>query len=235
MRSPSVASRLYFLRWLEIACQALVLWGASRWLGLDGDRLVTMSALIGGFALFNVFAGLRLRLKRLQAQYGQTMIAPHKPKTKPTGPSLSKSMLRRLIRRIERRLQRLKEKRQKIPARVLVKDLPGDPLLRLSRERQHLTQCLKMVAYQAESDLLALVRPHYARADQEGRTLITSALQSAADLQVGKEQLTVMLAPLSSAHRSQAIAALCEKLNKMEICFPGTRLRLHYAVAEEPV
>jgi len=41
-----------------------------------------------------------------------------------------------------------------------------------------------MVAYQAESDLLALLRPHYARADQEGRTLITTALQSSADIEI---------------------------------------------------
>ena len=179
-------------------------------------------------------AGLRLQLKRLQAHYGQTIIAPKKPKATPAGSALSRSALRRWIRRVERRIQRLKEKRQKLPARVLVKDLPGDPLLRLSRERQHLTQYLKMVAYQAESDLLALVRPHYARADQEGRTLITSALQGAADLEVGKDQLTVRLAPLSSAHRSKAIAALCETLNKMDVRFPGTPLRLRYALAQEP-
>lgn len=177
-------------------------------------------------------AALRLQLKRLQVHYGQTALASRPPKTAPAGSP--KRILRRLIRRLQERVQCLKEKRRPIPARVLVKDLPGDPLLRLSRERQHLTQCLKMVAYQAESDLLALVRPRYARADQEGRTLITSALQSAADLQVGKDRLTVTLAPLSSAHRSQAIRVLCATLNKMDVCFPGTSLRLRYAVAEEP-
>jgi hypothetical protein len=31
---------------------------------------------------------------------------------------------------------------------------------------KHLTDIIKMVAYQAESDLLALLRPHYSRADQ---------------------------------------------------------------------
>jgi hypothetical protein len=38
-----------------------------------------------------------------------------------------------------------------------------------------------MVAYQAESDLVRLIQPHYRRADQEGRTLIQSALASPAD------------------------------------------------------
>ena len=40
--------------------------------------------------------------------------------------------------------------------------------MRLQAERKHITSCIKMVAYQAESDLPALVRPHYARADAEG-------------------------------------------------------------------
>ena len=88
-----------------------------------------------------------------------------------------------------------------------------------------------MVAYQAESDLLALLRPRYARADQEGRTLITTALQSPADLEIGPGELKITLAPLSSKHRSKAIGAMCESLNKMEVCFPGTGLRMRFEVA----
>ena len=45
-------------------------------------------------------------------------------------------------------------------------------VVKLATERKHLTDIIKMVAYQAESDLLALLRPHYSRADQEGRTLL---------------------------------------------------------------
>ena len=105
--------------------------------------------------------------------------------------------------------------------------------MRLSRERKHLTNCIKMVAYQAESDLLALVRPHYARADQEGRTLIVSALQNAADVEVNEEnnELRVMLLPLSSAHRTQAIAAMCQELDSMKVQFPGSHLRMRFAIA----
>ena len=91
-----------------------------------------------------------------------------------------------------------------------------------------------MVAYQAESDLLALLRPHYARVDQEGRTLITTALGSSADIAVGKKELRITLMPLSSEHRSKAIAAMCETLNRMDVCFPGTTLRLHFGVAQIP-
>ena len=72
----------------------------------------------------------------------------------------------------------------------------------------------------------------YQRVADEGRTLIQSALASAADLEVTDTELRVRVAPLSSAHRTRAVAALCEELNRTPTCFPGTRLRLRYGVAD---
>ena len=108
---------------------------------------------------------------------------------------------------------------------------PGQDLVKLSTERKHLTNVLKLVAYQIESDLVNLIRPHYARTEDEGRTLIQAALQSTAALEPTKDELRVTLSPLSSPHRSQAVAALCETLNKTETRFPGTDLRMRFAVA----
>jgi hypothetical protein len=45
--------------------------------------------------------------------------------------------------------------------------------------------------------------------------------------------LRTSIVPLSSAHRSRAIAALCARLNATATVFPGTRLRLRYAVADQ--
>ena len=137
------------------------------------------------------------------------------------------------LRQAQRRVERLLTGRDRLPKQVAVKALEGDPLVRLSRERKHLTNCIKMVAYQAESDLLALVRPHYARADQEGRTLIASALQTAADVEVNQEkkELRILLLPLSSAHRTRAIAAMCRELDSMKVRFPGSHLRMRFAIA----
>jgi hypothetical protein len=67
-----------------------------------------------------------------------------------------------------------------------------------------------MVAYQAESDLLALLRPHYCRADHEGRTLLHELFAAAADIQVIQNELQITLAPLSSPHRTRAVQTLCE-------------------------
>ncbi len=59
-----------------------------------------------------------------------------------------------------------------------------------------------------------------------------TALAAPADIRIADGVLHVTLAPLSSAHRDRAIATVCAQLNAANVCFPGTRLRLRYAVAE---
>ena len=177
-------------------------------------------------------AAARAELKAAQARYGEAAAA-NEEHWRPTmrGFKIAHGQLGQRIREIQGRIAPLQQRREAVPQRVPVSELAGDPLVRLSRERKHLTNCIKMVAYQAESDLLALLRPHYARADEEGRTLVTTALQSAADIEVRAGELCVTLAPLSSPHRSHAIAAMCEAVNRMEVNFPGTKLRLRFGMA----
>src|SRR5207244_1494718 len=60
-------------------------------------------------------------------------------------------------------LVKLIAQRSNVAQRVEVRDLSERALVKLATERKHPTDLIKMVAYQAESDLLALLRPHYAR------------------------------------------------------------------------
>ena len=124
---------------------------------------------------------------------------------------------------------RLEKQRAKIPARVPVGEV-REEVIKLATERKHLTNVLKMVAYQAESDLARLLAPHYRRSEDEGRTLLQSALNSAADIEAGPSELRITLASLSSPHRSRAIAALCREMNSRRVAFPGTRLTMRWAV-----
>ena len=132
-------------------------------------------------------------------------------------------------------LARLQARRNAQPVRVPVSVRTKGPVVKLSTERKHLSNILKMVAFQAETDLVRTVAPHYARADDEGRALIQAALASRADLavDVAKQQLRVTLAPLSSAHRTKALVALCAELNAKPCRFPGSRLVLKFAVAND--
>jgi hypothetical protein len=138
---------------------------------------------------------------------------------------------RRLAAVVERHMK-LEKRRASVPKRVPVKDVVKGQVVRLAAERKHLTNILKMVAYQIEGDLVRFVAPHYKRASQEGRTLVQAALASPADIEVTEDELRVTLAPQSSRHRSVAVGALCEELNRMTACFPGTKLRMRFHVAE---
>ena len=178
----------------------------------------------------------RAELRKLEAMHGK-LAQKRRNADRLSGRrvKMTKSELKTQLQQAQRRVERLLARRDRLPKKVAVKALEGDPLVRLSRERKHLTNCIKMVAYQAESDLLALVRPHYARADQEGRTLVVSALQNPADVEVDekKKELRVMLLPLSSTHRTEAIAAMCRELDLMKVCFPGSHLRMRFGIAGE--
>jgi transposase len=131
------------------------------------------------------------------------------------------------------RLAALEKQRAAVPQRVPVRAVVDGPVVRLATEKKHLTSLLKMVAYQAEGDLVRLVTPHYKRAADEGRTLVQAALASAADIDLAGSELRITLAHLSSAHRTRAIAELCQELNARAVCFPGTRLRLRFGIATE--
>ncbi len=132
------------------------------------------------------------------------------------------------------RVAKLFAKRQNLPKRVEVRDLNERTMVKLAIERKHLTDIIKMVAYQAESDLLALLRPHYARADQEGRTLLHELFGIAGEIRVNDSELHITLAPLSSPHRTQAANVLCEMLDRTTTTFPGSHLRMRFAMRPPP-
>jgi hypothetical protein len=171
------------------------------------------------------------RLDRLQAEYGLEAFTNLEERRRTMrGFKAAQGKLGRQIWEALERVEKLEARRQRVPRRVPVQSVSSEPVVKLAPEIQHLTNIVKMVAYQAESDLLRTVAPYYRRADDEGRTLIQSALASSADLEVTQNELRVTLAPLSSPHRTRAIAALCETLNQSNVWFPGSSLRLRYAV-----
>lgn len=175
----------------------------------------------------------RAQIHRLTAEFGTEALL-NEEGGRPTmrGFKIAHAGLRSKIREALRRLVRLQTRRSDTPARVPVKNVRDAPVVKLAPERKHLTNLLKMVAYQVETELAQQVRLHYRRAEEEGRTLVQSMLASAADLDVTETELRVLIAPLSSAHKSRVLHQLCEELNRTNAIFPGTRLRLRYAVGQ---
>lgn len=168
---------------------------------------------------------------RLQSEYGlEAWTNFEKQRRTMRGFKIAQGKLGQQLWQAWERVVKLERRRAKVPRRVPVQSLTSEPVVKLAPEIKHLTNLVKMVAYQAEGELLRTVAPHYRRVVDEGRTLIQAALLSAADLEVTKEELRVILLPQSSPHRTRAIAALCEELNSLGAFFPGSQLRLRYAV-----
>jgi len=182
-------------------------------------------------ALDKEIRAARADLAKLEREFGAAA-ANNAEQRRPTmrGFKIAHSKLGKQLRKARARVSRLFDQRRNVPKRVEVCDLSERAVVKLATERKHLTDIIKMVAYQAESDLIALLRPHYARVDQEGRTLLHELLATAGDIRVSDSELNITLAPLSSPHRTRAAWALCEILDKTATTFPGSRLRIRFAM-----
>ena len=186
-------------------------------------------------ALDKEISTARTDLAKLEREYGVAAV-DNTEHRRPTmrGFKIAHRRLGKRLRTARARVARLLERRRNVAKRVEIRDLSERTMVKLATERKHLTDIIKMVAYQAESDLIALLRPHYARVDQEGRTLLHELFAAAGDIRVGDNELHVTLAPFSSPHRTHAAQALCRLLDQTATIFPGSRLRIRFSVRPPP-
>lgn len=174
----------------------------------------------------------RAEVSRLQSELGKEAAANDEA-SRPTmrGFKIAHARLREQLQKAEATVDRLLRQRKKVLPRG-----PASDLKTLKTEKKLIADTIKMAAYQVETQLLGMLQDHYARADEEGRTLLHAAFQSPARLEVADNELRVTIATQSSPHRTAALAALCRQLDALAVPFPGTHLRLRLAVqAPEPV
>jgi len=171
-------------------------------------------------------------VQRLQSQLGEA-VGERKKSSQRTmrGFRIAYASLRAELSEAEQKVTQLKSELEDLPKRV-----PADDLKTLTTEKKLIVDTIKMAAYQAESKLLGLLREHYPRTDDEGRTLLQAAFQSTGRVEVRDDELFVELAPQSSPHKTEVIRVLCDQINDLSATFPGTNLRLRLAVQpHEPI
>ena len=133
----------------------------------------------------------------------------------------------------KRELENLVERRSAIPKRVPLREALDHEPTRLEFERKTFTDALKMMAYRAESALVAAIAPNYKRAHQEARKLVGEALNASGDMEVTDREIRLRLEPLSSPHRTAALSGLCKAMSAQNAIYPGTGLRMRYSVRGE--
>jgi hypothetical protein len=175
---------------------------------------------------------IREHLEDLTRQYGERAL-DNQESQRPTmrGFKIANGDLTQELCRATEEWERMKQRYDSIPAIVPIREtLKGDKLRQVRVETRRLIHCFRIAGFRAESALRELLRPHYRRWRQDGRTIIQSMLQSSGDLEVRPGMLRVMLAPQSAQHRSRALARLCEELNALGTKFPGSDLLLIFSV-----
>jgi hypothetical protein len=181
-------------------------------------------------------AEVRQALAAREQEYGAA--ARRNPEARrPTmrGFKIAHGQLGQTIRTLQAKAARLAARLRALPARVPVGEVqPPETVVRLAPEAKLLTDSIKLAAYRAETALVRLLGPHYARTEAEGRALLREVFSAPADLLPDEPAgvLRVRLHSLANPRSNRALGALCEALTATETRFPGTRLRLVY---ESPV
>jgi len=177
----------------------------------------------------------RNEIARLEQSLGADLVKAHQG-DKPAFDMLTAAdeKIRTDLQAARHSLESLRAELKKTPLRLALRDLSDATVFKLATERKHLVNIVKLLAFQAESDLLALLAPDYRRCDDEGRTLLHELFAAGADLHPSPGELRVVLHPLSSPHRSAAAAGICSALNETHTRYPGTNLELRFEIAPLP-
>lgn len=128
----------------------------------------------------------------------------------------------------EKKLEQLKNERKENPRHLALKDLPEpERFSQLRTTKKHFVDTIKLIAYRAETALVAIVREKLSRPD-DARALVRQVFESAVDLcpNLPDKTLTVRLHRLSNAAHDEVLEHLCAELTATETLYPGTELRL---------
>ncbi len=94
-----------------------------------------------------------------------------------------------------------------------------------------LLDTVKMIAYRAETALVALLPPHLKK-EEEARALVRELFITSADIEPNDaaKTLTIRIHRVAAPLHDNAIAALPEDLTKLEFRHPETRAKIIYAL-----
>jgi hypothetical protein len=170
------------------------------------------------------------KLSRKRAQFGALMLEGELEVSSVEDYQKCQADLQETIELLQKDLDTLKQQRRGVARHIRLAELPErERFAQLAGGRKHLLDTIKMIAYRAETALVALLRPRMSRTE-EARNLLREIFTTEADLLPNEKQgcLTVALHHLANPSSDQLAQELSQHLNGSETVFPGTNLRLIY-------
>jgi hypothetical protein len=170
---------------------------------------------------------------RLQAQFGALSLPAQAEPEAVAAYEQQKGRALEQLQRQEAKMAQLKAERKATSRHLTLKELPeAERFRQLRTSKKHFVDTIKLIAYRAETALVALAREKLSRSE-DARSLIRQVFESAVDLcpDLNQKTLTVRVHRLSSAIHDHVLEHLCAELTATESVYPGTDLRLVF----EPV
>jgi hypothetical protein len=179
---------------------------------------------------------LKGKLVQRQARFAAMTLHPESDEKEVSKWEKRKTELVEELEQLEHELDQVKQRLKGTPKHVLWDELPAEQKFdRLASSRKRLTDTVKMIAYRAETAMMAIVREELARED-DARALLRELFRSEADLLPNTTQgvLEVCVHPMANPRSNRAIAHLLSHLNEASFTYPGTNLRLVYTMPGIP-
>jgi hypothetical protein len=180
-------------------------------------------------------AKLKRELEKLKKEYGDRALNNDETR-RPTmrGFNIANPGHKKKIISFEQQIDNAQSDLKQIPDKIPVKQLlEKHEIVRLETERKVITDAVKMACYRAETALLNLIGPHFARNNDEGRAFLKSVFQQPADIIPHEDRgiLNVEFHTMSNPRSNEALKELCEIINEQSYVYPGTKLKLVFKAA----
>ena len=136
------------------------------------------------------------------------------------------------IQAVQAELARLRAERKATPRKVTIDSLPEDRRpTQLPPLCKTLSDTVKMIAYRAETALVALLKRHLNK-EEEARALVRELFVTAADIEPNDaaKTLTIRIHRMAAPVHDKAIAALLEELTALGFRHPETGAKIIYAL-----
>jgi hypothetical protein len=136
------------------------------------------------------------------------------------------------IQVVQAELARLRAERKATPRKVTIDSLPEDQRpTQLPPLNKMLCDAVKMIAYRAETALVAILQRHLKK-EEEARALVRELFVTSADIEPNNaaSTLTIRIHRMAAPVHDKAIAALLEELTKLGFCHPETGAKIIYSL-----
>jgi hypothetical protein len=175
---------------------------------------------------------MKAEMEKLHREYGQ-LAFENKESQRPTmrGFNIANAGFKDRIRVLQQQIESAKRELKQMPQRAPLRSI-AEPheMVRLEKERKYLSDAVKMICYRAETSLLNLLSPHFARTREEGRAFLKSLFQLPADILPDEKSriITIQFHTMANPRFNRALKELCEIMNAEDFRFPQTNLKMGF-------